>query len=87
MPEPSVFEAELATENLKSHKSPGNDEIPAEVIKSGHRTISMRCINILFLFGIRKNCLRSGRSRSLYLSIYTVRLLSFKTGIIKKYLP
>ena len=29
----------------------------------------MRSINLLRLFGIRKNCLRSGRSRSLYLSI------------------
>ena len=29
----------------------------------------MRSINLLFLFGIRRNCLRSGRSQSLYLSI------------------
>jgi hypothetical protein len=29
----------------------------------------MRYINLLFLFGIRRNCLRSGRSRSLYPSI------------------
>ena len=29
----------------------------------------MRSINLLRLFGIRRNCLRSGRSRSLYLSI------------------
>jgi len=29
----------------------------------------MRSINLLFLFGIRRNCLRSGRSRSFYLFI------------------
>ena len=41
VPEPSAFEFELAIENLKSHKSPGIDQIPAELIKSGGRTI--RC--------------------------------------------
>jgi hypothetical protein len=28
VPQPSVFEFELAIENLKSHKSPGIDQIP-----------------------------------------------------------
>jgi hypothetical protein len=28
--EPSAFEVELATEKLKSHKSPGTDQFPAE---------------------------------------------------------
>ena len=31
----------LAVEKLKSHKSPGTDQIPAELIKAGGRTI--RC--------------------------------------------
>ena len=39
MPEPSAFEVELAIEKLKSHKSPGIDQIPAELIKAGVRTI------------------------------------------------
>jgi len=30
---------ELAVEKLKSHKSPGIDQIPAELIKTGGRTI------------------------------------------------
>jgi hypothetical protein len=38
-PEPSVLEFELAIEKLKSHKSPGTDQIPAELIKAGGRTI------------------------------------------------
>ena len=33
VPEPSAFE--LAIEKLKSHKSPGIDQIPAELIKAG----------------------------------------------------
>jgi len=39
MSEPSAFEVELAIEKPKSHKSPGNDQIPAELIKAGGRTI------------------------------------------------
>ena len=41
VPEPSAFEVELAIEKLKSHKSPGIDQIPTELIKAGGRTI--RC--------------------------------------------
>ena len=41
VPEPSAFEVELAIEKLKSHKSPGIDQIPAELIKGGGSTI--RC--------------------------------------------
>ena len=41
VPEPSAFELDLAIEKLKSHKSPGTDQIPAELIKEGGRTI--RC--------------------------------------------
>ena len=39
VPEPSAFEVELASEKLKNHKSPGTDEIPAELIKEGGGTI------------------------------------------------
>lgn len=39
VPEPSAFEVELATEKLKRHESPGIDQIPEELIKTGGRTI------------------------------------------------
>ena len=39
VPEPSAFEVELATKELKNYKSPGIDQIPAELIKAGGRTI------------------------------------------------
>ena len=64
VPEISASETELAIEKLKSHKSPGVDQIPAELIKVGGKTIVVRFINLLLLFGIRRNCLRSGKSRS-----------------------
>jgi hypothetical protein len=61
----SDFEIELAIENLKSYKSPVIDQIPAELIKAGSRTIRSDIQKfIIFIW----NCLRSGRSRSLYLS-------------------
>jgi hypothetical protein len=33
--EPSAFEVEMAIEKLKRYKSPGIDQIPAELIKAG----------------------------------------------------
>jgi hypothetical protein len=38
VPEPSAFEFEMVIEKLKSYKSPGIDQIPAELIKAGVRT-------------------------------------------------
>ena len=35
----SAFEIELAIEKIKSHKSPGNDQIPPPMVKAGSRTI------------------------------------------------
>ena len=35
MPQPTAFDNELAIEKLKRHKSPGIDQIPAEMIKAG----------------------------------------------------
>jgi hypothetical protein len=62
----------MAIEKLKRHKSPGTDQIPVEFIKAGRRTIRYESINLLILFGIRRNCLRSGRSQSFYLCIKMV---------------
>ena len=42
VPEQSAFEMEMVTETLKSHKSPGSDQIPAELIKAGDRTIGYK---------------------------------------------
>ena len=39
VPEPSVFEFELATEELRCHKLSGIDQIPSEMFKAGGRTI------------------------------------------------
>jgi hypothetical protein len=51
VPEPSALEFELAIENLNSHKSPCIDQIPAELIKAGGRTI--RCVIHKLIVAIR----------------------------------
>jgi hypothetical protein len=37
--EPSAFEFDMATGKLKRHKFPGIDQMPAELIKAGVRTV------------------------------------------------
>jgi len=41
VPEPSASKFELTIDKLKSHKSPGFDQIPAELIKAGGRKICL----------------------------------------------
>jgi len=55
VPEPNAFEFELAIEKLKSHISPGIDQIPAELIKAGGRTIHYEIHNlIIFIWNNEK---------------------------------
>jgi len=48
VPKPSAFEVDLAIEMLKSHKSPGIDQIPAELIKAGCKTIRFQIHKLIF---------------------------------------
>jgi len=68
---------------LNSYKSPGIDKIPAELFKGGVEQFAVRSINLIFLFGIRKNCRRRGRSRSFYLFIR--RVMQRIVAIIEAY--
>jgi hypothetical protein len=40
VPEPSLVKVEIAIGKLKSYKSPGTDQIPAELIKAGGETLN-----------------------------------------------
>jgi hypothetical protein len=62
---PSRLEVEIAIAKLEKYKSPGRDQIPAELVQEGDK-ILLSAIHTLILFGIRKNYLISGRSLLLY---------------------
>ena len=69
VPEQSVLEVELAVEKLKSHKSPGIDQIPAELIKAGGSTI--RCaIHKLIIAIWNKEELPGGWKESIIVPIH-----------------
>ena len=69
MPEPSDFEVELDIEKLKCHKSAGIDQMPAEFIKAGTRTI--RCaIHKLIIFIWSKEELPEEWKGSIIVPIY-----------------
>jgi hypothetical protein len=46
---------------LERYKSPGSDQILAELIQAGSEILHSENHNLI-LFGIRKNCLTKGRS-------------------------
>jgi len=47
VPEPSAAEFELAIGKLKSYKTPGIDQITAELIKAGVRTICLEIYELI----------------------------------------
>jgi hypothetical protein len=52
--EPSAFEFKLAIEKLRSHKSPGFDKIPAELIIAGGRAISIEIHKLIISIWYKK---------------------------------
>jgi len=69
VPEQSAFEVKLALEKLKSHRSPGTDQIPAELIKPGSRTIHYE-IHILIIYIWNKEELPEEWKQSIIVPIY-----------------
>jgi hypothetical protein len=49
VPEPSASEVEVAIGKLKRHKSPGVDQIPAELIKAGGETLHLEIHKLIKL--------------------------------------
>ena len=61
VPQLNAFECELAIEKLKSHSSPGIDQIQAELFKEGGRTICPEIHNSITSIWKKRNCLWSRR--------------------------
>ena len=57
VPEPSASEFEQATHKLKCHKSPGIDQILAELIKAGCRTICLEIHKLITLIWMKEKLL------------------------------
>jgi len=69
VPEPSASDVEFAIEKLKSHKSPGIDQISGELIKAGGRTIRSE-IHILIISIWNKEELHEEWKESILIPIY-----------------
>jgi hypothetical protein len=48
VPQSNVSEVEAATAKLKRYKSPGFDQIPAELIQAGGETLHCKIINLIW---------------------------------------
>jgi hypothetical protein len=83
VPEPSSFEVEIATEKLKRYKSPGIDQIPAELIQAGGNTLCSEIHKLINCIWNKKNCQSSERNLLLYLFIR--RVMKRTLVIIEEY--
>jgi hypothetical protein len=59
VPEPSAFECEMAIEKQKRYKPSGTDQVSAESIQAGSRTMRSEIHKLIILRGIRNKCLNS----------------------------
>jgi hypothetical protein len=66
VPGPSNLEVEISIAKLKKYKSPGSDQIPAELYQEGCETLVSVIQKPSTQFGIRKNFLIIRRSLLLY---------------------
>jgi len=82
-PQPSGFEVQNAFGKLKGHKSSRIDQIPEEFIREGVGQFVLRSKTLVIVFGIRTNCLRSGRSPPFYL--FTKREVKTTLVIVEAY--
>jgi len=56
VPVPRAVEFEMAIEKLKGHKSPGTDQIQAELIKAGGRTIRYEIHKLIISIWNKEEC-------------------------------
>jgi len=61
VPEPSAFEVEMVIENLKDTNHQISIRFDQHWFNQEVGQFILRSINLVVLFGIRRNCLKSGR--------------------------
>jgi hypothetical protein len=83
LPDRSPFEVEFDIAKLRRDKLPGRDQIPQNLFKQKVKYFGLRSISLLIIFGIRYNCLISGRSLLLYQ--FSIRVIKLTVVIIVGY--
>jgi hypothetical protein len=68
---------------VKKHKSPGNIEIPAELIQAGGEILRSEIHKFINTFGVRKNC--PINRRSILLNQFTRMAIKLTAVIIVGY--
>jgi hypothetical protein len=81
--EPTSFEVEFATENLKIYTSPGTDQIPAELIQAGGNTLCSGIYKLLNSVSNREE-LPQRWKESIIVPIYRT-VIKLTVVIIQKY--
>jgi hypothetical protein len=79
----SRLENEIAIAKLKKYKSPSGDQIPAELIQAGGKTLPSQIYKLINSIWSIKNCLT--RERSLLLYQFTKRVIKLSVVIIVGY--
>jgi hypothetical protein len=67
MSESSASVVRVAAGKLKKHKSPGVDQIPAELLKRGGKVLRSEIHKLMKLIWKKKNCFTNGKDQLLYL--------------------
>jgi hypothetical protein len=76
VPEPSLVEVEIAIGKLRSYKSPGTDQIPAEVIQAGGGTLCSEIHRLIFSIWIKNKLPQQWKELFIYQFIKRVIRLS-----------
>jgi hypothetical protein len=66
VPDPSPFEVEIVIAKFKKYKSPGSDQIPAELIQAGGETLRSEIHKLINSIWNKNNFMISGGSLLLY---------------------
>jgi hypothetical protein len=82
VPELSASELEVPVGKLKSYKSPGVDQVAAELIQAGGETLRSEIRNLYSWCGTRKNSLSSGKSQ---LYLFIKRVVKLTLVIVEAY--
>jgi hypothetical protein len=76
VPQPSLVEVEIALGKLKSYKSPGTDQIPAELIKAGDETLYSEIHGLIRSVWNKERALRA-QSVQRWATGWTIGILGF----------